>query len=305
MNIKRVGTIVTAIALICLQAAGAWASIPLTEVRVVGSPPVLHFPITCRMDSISIVRGSMTISTRGNSSSWPAVSIDSGPPVQSATLWVLEQIDGVWYGAGAERLRPNQVNGSKPEAEDDGAVGRLIGNGWLYDPNRWGPMGNYNPPAGAHIGFVVVAGSTRSDSQTPVQERCDVVEVIWPAGNGSNPLPIVWREADGQQQTQPSQPPVTSQPTVPNSPAGAITTTDLTPVLNALLPMRSTLEDINRQLGDLEAKQQAAYKDLTAQHEAQKANTGGGNPLAFFGSAEFWKYAGSALAGLITALTVK
>ena len=295
----------TSIALLLLLTTRVSAQIPLTEVRVVGSPPVLQFPRTCVMDSIAITRGSMRLSTRGNYTTWPAVSIaPDDPGSQAATLWVFMKVDGIWYGTGAERLRPNQVNGSKPEAEDNNAVSTLIGNGWLYDANRWGPMAGHNPVQGEHVGFLIAAGSTRSDNKTPVQERCDVVEVVWPGGNGSDPLPIVWREGQSveEQPTQPTQP---AQPTQPVS----TTTTDLTPIMNMLRPFiersDSRLAQLLEQMtatqaavADASNKQQLAYKDLTAQHE-QQAKGGGSNPFSFLGSAEFWTYAGSALAAIV------
>lgn len=149
-------------------------------------PACLDFPASGRFDSFGIVPGTMTIATT-NCEGWPAVSIDGGAPSQSATLWVLECIDGVWYATGAERLRPEQLNGTKPTGEPP----TVIGQDWLYDPARWGPMAYYNPAPGEIMGVLIVAGSTRSDNQTPVNARTNPLWIHWPAAAGKNPAQLV------------------------------------------------------------------------------------------------------------------
>jgi hypothetical protein len=112
------------------------------------------------------------------------VAIDeSGVPSQSATLWVLEQIGGIWYATGAERLRPEQLNGDKPSGQPP----TVIGHDWLYDPARWGPMAYYNPAPGEIMGVMLVAGSTRSDNQTPLKARTNPLWIHWPSAQGLNP----------------------------------------------------------------------------------------------------------------------
>jgi hypothetical protein len=116
------------------------------------------------------------------------VAIDeTGNPAQNATLWVLEQIGGIWYATGAERLRPEQLNGTKPSGQPP----TVIGQDWLYDPARWGPMAYYNPAPGEIMGVMLVAGSTRSDNQTPLKVRTNPLWIHWPSAQGANPAQIV------------------------------------------------------------------------------------------------------------------
>jgi hypothetical protein len=164
--------------------------IDLNKVKVEGSDPAcLAFPVQASFDAFGLVPGSMTVRTTGTAH-WPAVSIDGGPPSQSGTLWVFLKIAGQWYATGAERLRPAQVDGVKPE----GSPTDLIGTGWLYAADRWPHMSGYNPAPGELVGLCVVAGSTRSDNQTPYKARTDVILVPWPGAEGRYPCPIVWSE---------------------------------------------------------------------------------------------------------------
>jgi hypothetical protein len=55
-------------------------------------------------------------------------------------------------------------------------------------------MAGYQPVAGESVGVMVVAGSTRSDHQTPVEARTNVLEIAWPDAQGENPARVVWRE---------------------------------------------------------------------------------------------------------------
>jgi hypothetical protein len=162
----------------------SYPTISSANFTVYGSDPAcLDFPATGTFNSWGLVPGVMTIATTG-CAHWPSVVIeDGGEPAQSATLWVLEHIDGVWYATGAERLRPEQLHGDKPE----GPPPTLIGNEWLYDPARWGPMALHNPRPGEVVGLLLVAGSTRSDNQTPCKERTTPLWIRWPDAAGANP----------------------------------------------------------------------------------------------------------------------
>lgn len=188
-------------------------SIPVSQVKVVGSSAaVLGFPATATFDSFSLVPGTMTIRTSGTAI-WPAVAIEpNGAPVQSGTLWVFLHIGGQWYATGAERLRPTQLNGGKPE----GSPTDLIGAGWLYDVNRWGPMAGYNPAPGEIVGVMVVAGSTRSDNQTPVKERTNILAIKWPNASGANPVTVVWSEGETPLPDPPTPLPTPVPPTPPS-----------------------------------------------------------------------------------------
>jgi hypothetical protein len=109
---------------------------------------------------------------------------------------VFLQIDGRWHATGAERLRPGQIAGDdKPE---DANVDNFIGQSWLFDTNRWGPMVGFVPQVGEHVGMMVVAGSTRSDDTTPVEERTKVIEFAWPGPRGARNIRPVWVEGQAE-----------------------------------------------------------------------------------------------------------
>lgn len=163
------------------------ASFRLSDVTLMGSPDVRDFAVTSRITSISFRPGTFHIdhSRRGM---WPPVVIAPDGTTQEATVWVFFSIGGRWYGTGGERLRPNQTD----KALDNPSS---IGPDWLYDPNRWGVMTGYVPPPGQLVGFMVVAGSTRSDNNVAVRERSGVVLVQFPADDRTTEFPpFAWEE---------------------------------------------------------------------------------------------------------------
>ena len=177
-------------------------------------PACLKFPVTATLHSFGLVPGEMRIQSSG-AERWPAVAIDaSGELTQAATLWVFLQINGRWYATGAERLRPTQVNGEKPEGEITG----LIGRDWLFDAGRWQEMASYTFTEGKTFGVMLVAGDSRGVGRIPVQERSNVLELKWPGPQGRLPLEEVWRE--GQIVDVPTSPsPVPEVPSTPPTPS--------------------------------------------------------------------------------------
>lgn len=159
----------------------------LSEVTIVGSPEVRDFPITSRITSLSFRPGTLHIdhTRRGM---WPPVQIDPDGTTQEATVWIFFHIEGRWYGTGGERLRPNQTDKMLENPS-------VIGPDWFYDRSRWGLMAGYVPAPGERVGFMIVAGSTRADSQTPVRERTGVVVIPFPRdGVETSFPPFAWEE---------------------------------------------------------------------------------------------------------------
>lgn len=164
--------------------------IDIQHVQVNGSDPAcLDFPANATWNHCGFLADGLNINIT-TVSAWPPVVIDeTGNPAQNATLWMFLCIGGAWYATGAERLRPEQILGSiKPE----GPLDTLVGEGWLYDASRWGVMAGYNPAPGEIVGAAIVAGSTRTDNQTPVKERTPIVFFPWPTNAGADPVDIQW-----------------------------------------------------------------------------------------------------------------
>jgi hypothetical protein len=158
------------------------APFDLGQVEIVGSPDVRGWPVTSQITSIGFRPGTFHIdhTLRGQ---WPPVVIDPNDGTeQEATVWVFFYIGDRWYGTGGERLRPGQFEKELTHASD-------IGPGWLYDANRWGPMTNYIPQPGELVGFMIAAGSTRSDDHVAVQERTAVVLIPFPRDDEAADFP--------------------------------------------------------------------------------------------------------------------
>jgi hypothetical protein len=154
----------------------------LSDVTIVSSPDVRSFPVTSRITELSFRPGTIHIdhTLRGT---WPPVVIEpTDGTTQEATIWVFFRIGGRWYGTGGERLRPNQTD----KALDNPSA---LGPDWLYDSNRWGVMTGYVPSPGELVGFMVVAGSTRSDDHVIARERTGVILVPFPADGVATTFP--------------------------------------------------------------------------------------------------------------------
>jgi len=154
---------------------------------VVGSPDVRGWPITSRITDLRFGGGQIHLNhtRRGQ---WPPVVIANDGTTQESTLWVFFRISGKWYGTGAVRWRPYQTDKALSKPSD-------IGPGWLYDSSRWGPMANYVPRPGELVGFMIAAGSTRSDANIRVAERSGVTLIPFPSDSGrSSYPPFAWEE---------------------------------------------------------------------------------------------------------------
>lgn len=175
--------------------------IPLNRVTILASNPrVMNFKANATITRFGLVPGALHVEVE-HRTPWPMVPVSDGEaPAQTATLWVFLQIHGQWYGTGMERLRPGQIAGDdKPE----GAVDDFIGRDSLYDVNRWGQMVGYVPKKGESVGFMVAAGSTRSDDNTPVEERTPVYEFMWPGSAGHSNMGAIWVEGEVEPEPEP------------------------------------------------------------------------------------------------------
>lgn len=157
------------------------ADFDLATVTIVSSPEVRDFAVTSTITSLSFSPGTIHIdhTLRGT---WPPVVIAPDGTTQEATIWVFFHIGGVWYATGGERLRPAQTDKALSNPSQ-------LGSDWLYDYGRWGVMTAYVPSPGDLVGFMVVAGSTRSDDHVIVRERTDPVLVPFPSDDVTTTFP--------------------------------------------------------------------------------------------------------------------
>lgn len=93
---------------------------------------------------------------------WPSVNVD-GTDV-NANPWVFVKLNGRWYGATFEWLRPGQT--SKPTTTVNG------------DHIKRSPLDSWSPVSGERYGFMV-SGLARTDVRN-VKERSNVVMATWP-----------------------------------------------------------------------------------------------------------------------------
>lgn len=161
--------------------------IDMGAVRVArsSSREVLDFAIVCSFVSFGALHDRIEIRSTCPAS-WPA--FDIGGALQSATLWVFLQDGSRWIAAGAERLRPNQINDWKPQPPP----ALVIASFW--EGRNFYEMTGRNPAAGDLVGLMLAAGQSRLGHDVTVRERSNAIVVRWPDAAGGFPLSIVWSE---------------------------------------------------------------------------------------------------------------
>ena len=149
-------------------------------VQIYSSPDVFGWPETSTFTQLAFAPGSLTIN-HSKLGQWPPVNIGNNT-LQEATIWFFFQILGVWYAAGAERLRPSQT----VKAQD--ANYSVWPHDWWYG-SRWGALASFTAFAGQPAAALIAAGSTRVDNRVVVQERTNLLLFSWPADGVSVSFP--------------------------------------------------------------------------------------------------------------------
>ena len=131
--------------------------------------------------------------------SWPDVTPPGWDGPLEYTLGIAENIGGQWYASAAIQFWRGLPASGGNVAQDVSTQKQCfafgygstcqIAKNWYYD-GRWGNLAGYQPKTGELIGVFVVAGNVRGvtdGSQSPVQERSNVVLVPMPDFNGFSP----------------------------------------------------------------------------------------------------------------------
>lgn len=125
---------------------------------------VSAWPVTTKLTAS--VGGGVVNLPFDKTSVWPVKPADG--PV-NANVWAIVQINGQWYAATWEWLKPNVA--WKPSA----CLTKTQGKG---DHFKVPPLNKWAPKSGERVGFMV-SGLARSNARN-VQERSNVSWVVWP-----------------------------------------------------------------------------------------------------------------------------
>ncbi len=186
--------------------AGAEAgpnTLDLHEAMIFDNPPNLaDWPVTTLITDVEFQYMGMDgvhveFSKRDGPGSWPDVTPPGWSGSLEYTLGFAELINGQWYASAAIQFWRGLPASGGNVATDVVTMGQCaafgygsscqVAKNWYYD-GRWGPLATYQPATGEIIGVFVVAGNVRGvtdGSQSPVQERSNVVLVAMPDINGA------------------------------------------------------------------------------------------------------------------------
>ena len=157
--------------------SGRGGSLPLLATLDPSDVRWLHtdvrgWPVTSHITDVTIrdvPRGGICIShTQANR--WQGVII--GTTLLAGNPWVFVEIDGQWYGATYEWLRPGQI--CKFQAQGAGPPSLEIG-----PHTKRNPISRWVPKSGETLGFMV-STPARSNDRGSSNERSQIVLVRWP-----------------------------------------------------------------------------------------------------------------------------
>jgi len=137
-------------------------------------------------------------SKRDGPNSWPDVTPPGWTGPLEYTIGLAEYINGQWYASAAIQVWRGLPAAGGNLGSDINTMGQCtafgygsscqVAKNWYYD-GRWGNLAGYQPATNEVIGVFVVAGNVRGvtdGSQSPVQERSNVVLVPMPTIAGAN-----------------------------------------------------------------------------------------------------------------------
>lgn len=160
-------------------------AIDLHDVIIHDNPAnVADWPISCTITRLEFRADGVYVefAKKDGDGRWPDITPPGWDGPLQYTLGFVELIDGQWHGSAAMQYWYGlDVQGGNVAIDNQVAIN------WYYD-GRWGEMAGYQPALGETIGVFVVAGNLRGvtdGSQSPVQERTDVVVVPFPGADGA------------------------------------------------------------------------------------------------------------------------
>lgn len=178
-------------------------SLDLHDVTLFDNPPNLaDWPVTTTITDVEFqYMGQdgvhVEFSKQNDPGSWPDVTPPGWTGPLQYTLGFVENIGGQWVGSAAIQYWRGLAASGGNVAQDTVNMGQCaafgmgsscqVAKNWYYD-GRWGTLAGYQPATGETIGVFVVAGNVRGvtdGSQSPVQERSNIVLVQMPDLNGA------------------------------------------------------------------------------------------------------------------------
>lgn len=159
--------------------------IDLHDVVIHDNPAnVADWAVTTAITRLEFREGGLYVefSKKDGDGRWPDIVPPGWDGPLQYTLGLVELVDGRWHGSAAMQYWYGlDVQGGNVAVDDQVAVN------WYYDA-RWGELAGVQPELGETIGVFIVAGNVRGvldGSQSPVQERSEIVVVPMPGPEGA------------------------------------------------------------------------------------------------------------------------
>lgn len=164
---------------------GGVVAIDLHDAIIFDNPPnVADWPVTTTITRLEFRDDGLYVEfdKKDGEGRWPDIVPPEWDGPLQYTLGLVENIGGQWYASAAMQYWYGlEAQGGNVAVDDQVAIN------WYYD-GRWGEMAGYQPMTGETIGVFIVAGNVRGvtdGSQSPVQERSNVVVVPMPDASGA------------------------------------------------------------------------------------------------------------------------
>jgi hypothetical protein len=157
----------------------------LASATIVNSPPdIASWPVTTTITRLTVGTDGVAVEfdKADGAERWPDITPPGWTGPLQYTLWLFLNIDGEWWGSGIIQFWYGLAASGGDITMDD-----QIAINWVYDA-RWGAMEGHQPVPGENVGFLVAAGNHRGvtdASQSPVQERSNLVVIPFPASAGA------------------------------------------------------------------------------------------------------------------------